>query len=883
MTTVESPVNEHQSPQSAISASPFWSSFPLAFRLARRDLRAGVGGFRIFIACVALGVMVIAAVGTLSDALNAGLARQGQRLLGGDITFSRIHQRATAEEKAWFERQGKVSETATLRSLARVPGRDDQALVELKAIDTAYPLVGALDTSWAHATAGAKETIDGDSGTPVETRLGDGALVDPILLDRLGLRVGDQIQIGEAKLPIHGTVKREPDALTDRLTFGPRVFVSLATLERTGLVQPGTLMRWRYALRFTPADGASPSPEKLDSLETSLRAALPNGGFIVRDRRNPSPQLSRTLERLRQFLTLLGLAALAVGGIGIANAVATFIERRRRSIAIFKSLGAPSNLVFQAFLAEVLIIGAIGVAIGLALGLILPLAATAFVGDALPVETETTIGATSLTIAAAVGITVTLFFALWPLGRASEIRPQELFRETVAPVSRLPGWQILAALGGLALLIVGFATLTSGMPRTALGFIGAVSIALVLFWLLGHAVTMAARRAPRPRKPELAIALGSIAAPGGLAKTVVVSLGAGLSLLVAVALVDASIVAELTARMPEKSPNYFVLDIPKRSIPQFNDTVRAVTPSAEIREAPMLRGRIVALKGVPVEQIKINNEAQWVLNGDRGLTYADAVPEGSTVTKGNWWASDYKGKPLVSFEAELAEQLGLDIGDSVTVNILGRNMTAKIANLRRVDWESLAINFVMVFTPNTLQGAPHNILATITLSGDDGAREAALARALAKEMPSVTPIRVKDAINAFAAIFEKIMVAVRVAGSVTLFAGALVLAGALATAQRRRIVEAVIFKVLGASRRQIVTAHFIEYATLAVAAAFIAVLFGGLAAWVAVHFALKMDFVWSWGAVGSALALACGLVAVFGGLGTMTILARRPVPVLRTE
>ncbi|MEZ5843603.1 MAG: FtsX-like permease family protein [Hyphomicrobiaceae bacterium] len=872
-------------PPAATAAASGRRRLPLALRLALRDLRSGIGGFRIFIACVALGVMVIAAVGTLADALNAGLARQGQRLLGGDITFSRIHRRATADELGWLARQGATSETATLRSMARVSGRDEQALVEIKAIDRAYPLVGRLDVSWA-----ASANLTGsDAGraqnpvTPVAERLGGGALVDPILLARLGLSVGDTIRLGTAEIPISGTVAREPDALTDRLTFGPRVFLTIATLEQTGLLQPGTLMRWRYAVRLDAPGAPAPSAEQLKALATTARAELPEAGFIVRDRRDPSPQVSRTLERLRQFLTLLGLAALAVGGIGIANAVSTFIERRRRTIAVFKSLGASTSLVFRAFLAEIVVIAAIGIAIGLVLGLAVPMAATWLAGSALPIEAEATVSAASLALAAVYGFAVALLFALWPLGRAGEIRPQELFREMVAPITRLPRWPILVAIAVLAAVVVTFATATSGMAKVALGFIGGVLVVLALFWALGLAVTMVARRLPRPVRPELAIALGSIAAPGGLARTVVVSLGAGLSLLVAVALVDASLVAELTSRIPEKSPSYFVLDIPKGEAARFRDIVRSVAPGAEIHEAPMLRGRIVALKGVAAHLLKPSAEAQWVLNGDRGLTYSDTVPEGSKVTEGRWWDKDYAGEPLVSFEADLARRLDLKVGDTVTVNVLGRNVIAKVANLRRVDWESLAINFVMVFSPNTLRGAPHNLLATVTLSGGDLARDADVARALGRVLPSVTPIRVKDAINAFAAIFAKVMTAVRVAGSVTLAAGALVLAGALATAQRRRIVEAVIFKVLGATRWRIVVAHFVEYGALALVAALFAIALGGVAAYVAVTFALGMEFTWSWRAVGIALALASSLVAVFGGIGTMGVLSRRPIPVLRTE
>lgn len=298
----------------------------------------------------------------------------------------------------------------------------------------------------------------------------------------------------------------------------------------------------------------------------------------------------------------------------------------------------------------------------------------------------------------------------------------------------------------------------------------------------------------------------------------------------------------------------------------------------------MLRGRLVRLGDRPVETIKAPPEAEWVLNGDRGLTYSDTVPEGSKVTAGTWWGKDYAGEPLVSFEAELAQHLGVGIGDNVTVNVLGRNITARISNLRQVDWESLAINFVLVFSPNALAGAPHNLLATVMLPKQATlAEEAEVSRVVGRTYPTITAIRVKDAINAFGAVFAKIMAAVRVAGAVTLVAGALVLAGALATAQRRRILEAVILKALGATRRRILAAHVLEYLLIAAATAGFAVAFGALAAYVALEQVMDVKFAFSWEAVALALGLSSGLVVLFGGLGTWQVLRARPVPYLRGQ
>ena len=298
----------------------------------------------------------------------------------------------------------------------------------------------------------------------------------------------------------------------------------------------------------------------------------------------------------------------------------------------------------------------------------------------------------------------------------------------------------------------------------------------------------------------------------------------------------------------------------------------------------MLRGRIMLVGKRPAEQVKAPPEAQWVLNGDRGLSYSEMVPAGSKLVAGQWWPADYAGEPLVSLEAEIANGLGLKIGDTITVNVLGRNVTARVANLREVKWESLSLNFVLVFSPNTLKGAPHHLLATITLPKEAPlASEARLAQQIGRAYPASTAIRVKDAIDAFGAIFARVMVAVRAAGSVTLVAGALVLAGALATAQRRRIQQAAILKALGGTRRRILLSHLIEYLILALLTSFISFLIGSAAAWLAVTQVMDLEFTYSARAALEAMGLASLLVVAFGGYGTWRVLKAPTIPYLRAE
>jgi putative ABC transport system permease protein len=854
-------------------------ALPLVVGLALRELRNGPRGFYVFIACVAIGVAAITGVGALGDALRASFERQGELLLGGDVTLVRPHKPAEGAERAWLGKQGSLSETATLRAMARRADGADQTVVELKGVDAAYPLVGAVTLKGGIPLDVAVREAPGTPGAAA------GAAVDPILLERLGLKVGDRIGLGRASVPIRAVIETEPDKIAERFNAGPRVLVSLDTLGRAGLVEPGSLVRWRYALRL--AGGTGRSDAGLIAFRDAVKDALPEGGFTVRDRRDPAPQVTRTLERLRQFLTLVGLTALLVGGVGIANAVATWIDRRRRVVATFKSLGATSAVIFGVHLLQVLAFSALGVGIGIAVGLLVPVALAGTLRDALPIAADLTLGPRSPATAAAYGVLVVLLFTLWPLGRAGEVRAAVLFRDEVAPEPRpLPGVGVLACTVAAAAMLAALAILGAEARMLALYYCLGVVGVLAAFWALGSAVTWLARRVPRPPQPGLALAVRNLGAPGGLTRSVVLSLGTGLSLLVTLSLVNHSIVTDLTRRIPGQSPDYFVLDLERSEAEAFRALVEGEFPAAEVHTAPMLRGRMVKLGDVPVEQVmeKVAPEAKWVLTGDRGLSYSATVPEGSTVVAGQWWPADYGGEPLVSFDADIARGLGLAIGDTVTVNVLGRNVAARVANLRDVRWESLTLNFVMVFSPNTLAGAPHKLLATVTLPKDASlAGEAGLARAMGRLFPATTAIRVKDAIEAFGAIFQRVMTAVRAAGSVTLLAGMLVLAGALATAQRRRIKQAVVLKTLGATRRRILASHLLEYAILAVLTSAIALLVGSLAAAITVSRIMGLGFAFSARTAFEALVLAGILVAVFGGYGTWRVLRARPVPYLRSE
>lgn len=839
-----------------------------SFRIGLRELRSGISGFGVFIACIALGVMVIAAVGSLTDALRAGFERQGQIILGGDLTFSRMHTRANPNELAAFATLGDVSETATMRTMARTIDGSEQVLVELKAIDNTYPLAGEFSTT--------------DRTAPAAAIAGNSAIADPVLLQRLGLKTGDSIKIGEATIVIKAALGSEPDAISDRAVYGPRIFVSLDTLAATQLVKPGTLVDWRYAVR-RPLE-KSESSEALKALRRDIGMKLPDGGFESADRFDPAPRITRALDRLRQFLVLIGLASLLVGGVGVANAVTTFIDKRMKVIATLRSVGATGSQVIAIFLTQMLAMTALGILVGVALGVIVPPILQYFYGDLLPVQADVRVTPASLGLAALYGLLVALLFTLWPLGLAERVRAASLFRDSARLSSVWPRTGIILISAALAAALVALAISTSDPPRIAIYVCCGLAFMLVAFGLLGRGVGWVARRLPRPSSPSLALALRNVASPDGLTHSVVLSLGIGLSLLVGVALANASLVADITQRLPEEAPDYFLMDIPNGALSDLSAIVKKDVAGASISSAPMLRGRIISVNGTSADDLKVPADAKWVLSGDRGLSFSADVPEGSKLTSGQWWPKDYSGPPLVSFEGALAKKIGVAVGDTIKVSVLGRAIEAKVANFREVKWENIGINFVVVFSPNTLEGAPHNLLATIRLPAARPANsETAMVRDLGRAYPSVSAIRVRDAINEFQKIFAKVMVAIQAAGAVTLLAGGLVLAGALATAQRRRILEAVILKTIGARRRQILTAHLLEYGLLTVVAGTLAVAVGALLSWVAVTFIMDVDFVFSVGAVLETLAVAAAMVLGFGTIGSWLILRAPPVPYLRSE
>ncbi len=843
---------------------PFWVSLGL------RELRGGLAGFRVFLVCLILGVGGIAVVGSVTAAIERGLGAEGREVLGGDVSVAYSYRFAEADERAWLAARGTVSEIVDLRSmLGGADAESERALAQVKGIDGAYPLAGSVTLAEGESLAEAlapRVTADG----PVY-----GLVTETVLVERLGLSSGDRVRLAGRIFEFRGILATEPDRASGGFALGPRVIVLTEGLRAAGLMGPGTLFSALYRLRL---DG----PADLDALEDEFSAAFPEGGGRWRDRRNAAPGVQRFVTRLGAFLTLIGLAALAVGGVGVGAAVRGYLDRKTRTIAALRTIGAGAGEIFAAYALQVGVIAGIGITAGLLLAAGLVALAGPMLASGLPVPAEFSVYPRPLAVAGLYGVLTAALFTLWPLARLRELRPAMLFREMGEGGARLPRRWMLVVLGLIALALVAAVVGLSGAPRLATWVIGAIAAGFVALRAMAWAARRLARRLAHAQalrhQPGMRLALGAIGAPGGQTGDVVLALGLALGVLAAIGQIDANLQRLIRAQLPESSPAFFFVDIQNDQLDEFRALVGGIDGVGKIDNAPMMRGIITHLNGVPVAEVEIEPGAEWALRGDRGVSYAAALPEGAVITEGSWWAEDYSGTPLVSFSAHEGQELGLSVGSTITVNVLGRPIVARVASLRQIEWRGLGINFLMVLNPAVLAGAPHSFIATVhAVPGV----EAEVMRAVSRVLPNVTVVRVRDQIDRVSDALDDLGAATRWASAVLLITGLVVLIGAAGTAAERQVAEAAILKVLGAGRQRILASFALRAGLLGVVAGVVALLWGLIAAWAATRFVLDGPFVFQPGAALAVVAGGAGLNLLAGLLFAAGPLRLRPGQVLR--
>jgi putative ABC transport system permease protein len=836
-----------------------WST---AWRIARRDLRTRFRGLRLLLICLFLGVGAIAAIGTLTGSIERELATRGRTILGGDIEAQVWQRGLTPEERRAFGALGALSEGTRMQAMASAGAGQDSvtAPVELKAIDARWPLVGRLRLK------------DGrEVGAPAEGTawIGEGAA------ERLGVAPGGAITIGGERLTVAGVIAEEPDRLSEGLSLGTVAIVRDTLPERAGLTAPGAMFRTKVRVAMPPSRDPKATVE-------ALERQFPEAGLSFRTRDRASPGTERFVSRMGEFLVLVGLAALAIAGIGIGGGVSSYLEARRSSIATFKVLGATSGDIARIYVLQIAAAALAGSLAGLVAGvLVTPLLGSAL-GALLPVTPGFVVAPKALAIAAAYGVLVALVFAAPPLVRARAFPAMALMRARVAPLA-VPPRALLVPVGLGILTIVALALASAAQIQVTALFLAGAAGVLVLLGGLGWAIRALAARLPRPRRPLLRAGLANLHRPGAQTGALVTALGFGLATFVLLAVIQTSLDANIRARIPQRAPDYIALDVPRDRFTEFEQAIAATVPGAEIRAVPALRGAILAYgpegRMTRVSELEEIPENAWALRGERGLTYADELPQGNALTEGQWWPQGYAGPPLVSVDEEFAKAIGLKLGDRVTVGVLGVERTATVASFRRLDWENMGFNYVLVFSANTLADAPHNLAAMIDVPA--GAERAGLLRPLAQAFPATSVIETGGLLEEARSLLSQMSTAILAAASVTVLAGLAVLFGAIAAARASRTYDNVILRVLGASRKQLLLLQLAEYGLLVCTLAIVGLALGSAIGWAVVTQMFAFDWLPHWPTVLAVLGAGMALVLGFALAGSVPLLRAKPAQALR--
>ncbi|CAN5382864.1 ABC transporter permease [soil metagenome] len=825
-----------------------------SWRIARRDLHAGFRGLRLLFLCLFLCVATLAAIGSLTSAITGEIAARGQTILGGDIEVAMTQREIDPGHRRDLEKLGKFSETIRMRAMAqRVGATPGSVLTELKGVDNVYPLFGTL-------------TLQGGTYAPLAP---DRILIAPALAERLDVKPGDRLRYGTAEFTVAAIIADEPDRVGEGFTLGPVALVSLDGLRRTGLIQPGSLFESKYRIRLAATEDAHALRERLEKRYAAE-------GWSFKDRDRAAPGTNRFIERMGQFLSLIGLTALIIAGIGVSNGVASYLALKRGSLATMKVLGATSADIERIYLLQLGAVAGLAIMIGLAVGAALPPLIVMLAGDVLPVQPGVHLYPMPLATSAVYGLLIALIFTLPPLARARTQPVAAILRALVDP-PRVRDRRTIGLVALASAVLVAVALGTAREPLFSAAVLGATAGVLLLLLLLGWAISRAAKRIPRPRRPLLRLALANLYRPGAQTSALVVALGLALTLFATLAGIQTSLNAEIERTVPKKAPSLFVLDLPATGEARFRSLV-AGQAKAKLNIVPTLRGTVVAYKGQRVADLTEKPEGAWILRGERGVTYAETLPEGSHLVAGQWWPKGYRGPPLLSVDEEQAKALGVGVGDPMTVSILGREIEARVGSLRKIDWDTMGFNYVLVFSPNTLASAPHSLTATITMPPG---KETAVTRTLLAAFPGVSVIAVGELVDQISGLLDQMAGAILWAASITILAGIAVLVGAIAAARQTRSYDSVILKTLGATRAQILGTQALEYGLLAAMLAVVSLVLGLAAAWFVIVQVFGFGWAPDWGVVLGTLAGGALLTLGIGLAGSIPLISVRPARALR--
>jgi putative ABC transport system permease protein len=831
-----------------------------AINIAASELKSGIKGFKLFLICLAIGVAAIAAAGSMAQAFRSGLDAEQRRILGGDFVLS-LRQRAPSPAQIkFFQDAGQISLATDANTMGA--NGDIRRLIQIRAVDLVHPLEGSVTLAPAGPLQPLLLEKDGVWG----------GVAEQALLDAFKLNVGDVIELPYGKVQIRAVLMKEPDALGRGFAFSPRLMISRAALVPLSIGQEGSLFSTSLRAKLT-------NPATSEAVKTAFEKAFPADQRALRDKARSADGFGRALDRVELFLSCVGFAALLAGGLGVAGAVRGHLQTRRGSIAILKAMGASGGDVRLAYGLQILVLACLGAALGMIVGGAAPFLTSWAYGSALPIPINLALFPRPLAAAGGIGLLCAFAFAAPPLGAARATPPSHLLRGGGADeATPLP--ERVASLVGLAAL-AGLFALTSPNPTMAILLALGAGVAWGIFFGLGKLAQISARHAPKPGG-AWGLGLAALGGPGSLAPAAAPALGLGLALLVSLGQIQSNLVAQVRDTAPASAPSVAYTEIPDAKAAQFDALVKTNVPNLkpdDYGRTPVMTVRVFSLNGVEIDPAKAKPSERWFVEDEIGATWLAEKPESAKLVDGTWWPKTWNDpfEAQVSLEADAAEGIGAKVGDTLGVLISGREIEAKIVNLRTVDWAGFGANFALVFAPGAFEGAAFRHFAIARLTPAD---EAKITSALAKDFPAVGIVRVRDALAAAGDLFESLAVAIQAIAAVALAAGVAAVAGALAAGSRRRLYEAAILKSLGASRARIVGAMAIEQASAGLIAALIGSGIGLAAAYAIVTRVLEADWLLNVPLLGAIIGGAVALFALAGAWAGFAALGRSPSSVL---
>ncbi|MBL1146784.1 MAG: FtsX-like permease family protein [Pseudomonadota bacterium] len=849
----------------------------LAFRFALREMKSGFHHFRILLLCLVLGVAAIAAVQSLSRSLLDSLSRDGRQILGGDLSVRTMGVPVSAEMQEQLRNFGRLTVSLETHTMIRSGAEDASMLAELKAFDAAYPLYGRVVF-----TDGAGNLLE---KTPQEItdRSGTenlrGTAVEAEALERLGLSVGEILRIGTERFRVNALIRHEPDRLgTTRYAIAPRVMIALDAVEESGFHGFGNLLYYHHRLALPGAQ----TLQQLEQKKAELAATAPREeSWRVYSFPDAAPGLRRAVERLNIFLTLMGLTALLIGGIGIGNATTAYLQRKYGVIAALKCLGGAQEVIFRTYLIQMLLVAVPGIAAGLLLGAAVPQFVMPLLAGRLDLTAQAIgIYPDILVQAAVYGFLISFMFVIWPVAKACRVRAADLFRSRVSPAPGLPEFRYAAVIAvmGAALIALIFATVPE--KHIVQYFLYFSFTSLIVFLLLSETIRSLARKIRIRNKPSLRMAIVNLYRPGNTTTSVMMSMGFGMAVMVMIAMLQANFAQVLERDAHEAMPAFYFLDVQPDQKDGFLEAV-ASTSSAELpRILPVINGRVVRAKGMAAQQALVRPQHAWVMRGDRRFTYAAEDPGYGTFVEGTWWASDYRGPPLVSVSMDVAQAFDMHVGDTLTVDIFGEEVTARVANIRDINWSSFTMNFAMTFSPAGMEDFPASYVSTVVV---DEQQELDLQNRIARDFPNIISVRLRDILAVAQDIMGLVAQAVRYGAVVTILVGLLVLQGGILSGQQQRLYDSVVLKVLGITRQRLGRVFLVEYGVLAFVVMIVASVLGCVLSYGVFEIIMELNWRFYPRALIEISLLCIALTLGIGYWNIRRILSVRPAVFLRQD